>query len=574
MKNEICILVFLISSSSFADVLFVDLNMSSKEIEAAERGARARGEKLIVIPKVNAATRKKLETAQSKVYQYTGFLATRCNQNASGQTDLSTVGSTMVKQCSDMFNKESAAKQELEDIKEANPTKMSSKSLQEEIAEISKSGVRLTSLVISGHDGHGAFSGINGEFNYKDFESAFSKNKPVGDDIRSLALWGCESVTPGSAGYFWQGILPKLEIIAGFDGVAPSNDRKAGHDYLESFLKQEKKLTEIKDQKALKTAFKKLEGVNIVTASLCTTENFISHQKSLNIKSEINKCLGEDGLRKIKKYNCIINSKDECKNMNQADIKKEVVDLYNTASQLDFCSADMHPSSYLYLPTKFQLHTLANFENVITNFKKNHVEEISQIQKIMTQINPEKANKIDFNKATDWPSYVTLHNQLKKFLESEYSNSTDIDKPNFANLKALSAFIRGLHSNFSKLQVPVEYGDPNSTVKLRDFKYLQKTQYKNFVLDTEKNGAEYKLEVEFNAHLTKDSRYKEAELLSQNNTNKANKIIQDLYKSEIEKLRLIANNKIDNEKATFNRPHVVDAYMRGFASLQERLNDR
>ena len=84
---------------AFADVLFIDLNMSSKEIDAARRGAAARGEKLIVIPNISEQARKKIETAQSKVYQFTGFLATQCGQNARGENNLSAVEVSKQKKC-------------------------------------------------------------------------------------------------------------------------------------------------------------------------------------------------------------------------------------------------------------------------------------------------------------------------------------------------------------------------------------------------------------------------------------------------------------------------------------------
>lgn len=296
-----------------ADVLFLDMNMSSKEIAAARKGAEARGEKLIVLPLISESSRKIIETAQGKVYQHSGFLATRCGQDTQGRTDLAKVNPALYNQCEQAKEKEHAAKDELTKLKKQHLKPLDQNSLQQELKKLKDQGVNLTSLVISGHDGHGSFFGVNGYFTATDFGKAFKENAPLGNNIRSLALWGCDSAGPNDSIYQWQPMLPNLEIIAGFDGVAPSNERKAGHDYLENFLKQEKKLTAIKDQEALKAAFKRIEGVNVVTASMCTEKNFVSStKKSFNIKERVDRCLGPEGAEKIKKHHCIRNAEPAC----------------------------------------------------------------------------------------------------------------------------------------------------------------------------------------------------------------------------------------------------------------------
>lgn len=66
MKN-LLLTILLFSSSVYADILFIDMNNSSKEIDAAKRAAATRGEKLIVLPKLPQEDQKELAKVLSQL---------------------------------------------------------------------------------------------------------------------------------------------------------------------------------------------------------------------------------------------------------------------------------------------------------------------------------------------------------------------------------------------------------------------------------------------------------------------------------------------------------------------------
>ncbi len=67
MKHVLIILIFFLGMSAQADVLFVDLNNSPTEVEAAERAAEARGERLIVFPELSDETLHQIKAARAMV---------------------------------------------------------------------------------------------------------------------------------------------------------------------------------------------------------------------------------------------------------------------------------------------------------------------------------------------------------------------------------------------------------------------------------------------------------------------------------------------------------------------------
>lgn len=109
LRRSLLLSIPLFISHAFADILFIDLNNSPKEIEAAKKAAYARGEKVIVL------------TSSKK----TPFI--------------------------------------------------DDKNISSLLTDLKKKNVKLSSVVISGHDGNGEFHGAFGRVSEPALERAFKK---------------------------------------------------------------------------------------------------------------------------------------------------------------------------------------------------------------------------------------------------------------------------------------------------------------------------------------------------------------------------------------------------------------
>ncbi|MFN7727605.1 MAG: hypothetical protein ACK5P7_00445 [Bdellovibrio sp.] len=197
-----------------ADILFLDLNDAKQEIEAAEKAARSRGEKLIVIPGANS--RAQVTPDQIKA----------------------------------------------------------------EVLRMKAAGVRLSSVVISGHDGNGRFSGTRGttavDMTADALKDALAVAPEVVQDVRSVLLWGCRTTNIGSVDVHWKPIFPNVGVFAGFDGRGPSKIRDANHRYLEDFLRIDRDLIAAKDKASMEQLVNGIGGFNITASSICTDKFMVT----------------------------------------------------------------------------------------------------------------------------------------------------------------------------------------------------------------------------------------------------------------------------------------------------------
>lgn len=262
-KFAILLTPILFSLNAKTDILFLDLNDAPGEIKSARQAAEARGEKLIVIPNENQ--KKQVTLAQIK--------------------------------------------------KELNAYKASSSGVSFE---------GFTSIVISGHDGYGAFSGSRkGEQFYSDienFQEIFKENKSLFKNTRSVSLWGCRTTNMGSVASYWQNSgLPEDIVFAGFDDSGPSKTREANHQYLSTFLLNDKELNRAKKETEVAEVMKKIKGFNLTNASICSSKFFIDKVNGKLRIQNYEHLENECDLRKqinlkkqIEEMNCAYNRPKEC----------------------------------------------------------------------------------------------------------------------------------------------------------------------------------------------------------------------------------------------------------------------
>lgn len=188
-------------------------------------------------------------------------------------------------------------------------------------------------------------------------------------------LWGCYTANLSSLSGKWKKMLPNVEMIAGFDGIAPAGSKPGSATYLEDALSQEKRLTEIKDRKVLEKNFKALRNVPNMNAAICVGDSFVSHKASLSLSEMYNMCATTD-FQKIKDvYNCYKNATTPaCANPPANTGSSELRAIYNKLQDIRHCT-EINPQRDL--PTTDQVIRLIFFENV----KANYIKMLMKIKK-------------------------------------------------------------------------------------------------------------------------------------------------------------------------------------------------
>lgn len=325
-----CAYLLLAVSAARADVLFIDLNNGPGEIAAAQKAAARRGEKLIV---------------------YKGL---KRGPNS---------------QSHPIFTENNLA----EDLNRV-------------IGELKTKNISLSSLVISGHDGNGHFMGANGDINADELTQIFENNSPVGENVRSLYLWGCYTATPGALDQHWKKTLPNVDMVAGFDGSAPANTQKASADFLQDTLEKEKALTQLKDENEVQKALKKMKSGTQITAALCVKDKWASNKDKVDIEQRKKECT-EQFLDdpKLSRFECYLRGKPECPNVPENTQSGEIRQIYNFLQSHSICDSFLRGRDRNF-PSRDTTLRLIFFENVRRNFQKGSSSQLSAWERAQASI--------------------------------------------------------------------------------------------------------------------------------------------------------------------------------------------
>lgn len=378
--------------------------------------------------------------------------------------------------------------------------------LENYLKKLESDGKKLSSVVLSGHNGNGHFTGNFGDMSYESLSKAFQTAPNLTSSVRSMMLWGCYTTNLGSVQNFWKKHFPQLELIAGFDGVAPANDKEAGWKYLEDVLVQEKKLTQSKDEKELKRHFKNLSQINVMNAALCTSENFTSHKKTFKISEAFQACnkLGEE-IQSV--FNCYFNATEErCKNVPKDTANGEIRKLYNHVQDNYHCNGTTDAyGRTVRLPEPETILRLIFFENV----KKN-------VQKILGDVNfadkfNEQLKKITSESSLLWPDDISslsrqeILEKLNRLQTLLYGN--DFPKHLSPEARVLKNYVSGLGEllgNLSEVPFPmiesVVHADVTNYIKNNYFSSIN--QLPGTIKDRRENYENYRAKEVVNSTLS------------------------------------------------------------------------
>jgi hypothetical protein len=243
MKIIFFLLISLISYSLYAEcknkvdatkvVLFVDVNFSAQEIDAARTSACVRGESFVVVPR-NTKEIDNLIAEKIKLEKSFGD---------NNKEKLWAINDRV---------REASQKQNIQD------------ELKLQLDQMKKSKANLVNLTISGHDGGGFFHGSKGQISKHEIKQIMDDYQDI-NHVQSALLLGCYTGVKQEV-LDWKAIFPNLQMIGGYDGVAPGYDKEAGHQFISEFLNNEKKLLKISNEQNLQdatlSALKSMSGLN------------------------------------------------------------------------------------------------------------------------------------------------------------------------------------------------------------------------------------------------------------------------------------------------------------------------
>ena len=235
MKKWLVLLSSIFVYEASADILMLDLNNSRSEYAAAKRAAESRGEKVIRIPPITPELEKQFQTSSDQIW--TSFVQKRsaCEGDA---PDADTCGAATATY--------DAANNDYKKLVSTVP-KVDGKMLEQQLATLRTQGTKVSAMIVSGHDGDRDYGGVfSKDINSETIQNAFNKNKPVGDEMRALLLWGCYTGTVADYRDEWRDSFSNLNLIAGFDAMGPKGNRPSSAKYMQDILQKEKRLTEAK----------------------------------------------------------------------------------------------------------------------------------------------------------------------------------------------------------------------------------------------------------------------------------------------------------------------------------------
>lgn len=458
LSAALCIFIFSLFTAHFAaaDILFLDMNNSPKEVEAAQRAAKKRGERLVVIPTMSQESRKRYAEAESNIRRLSNeFESNNCFSGTAGGN------------CAQIISERRLAYDEL---KKHSPN-ANSETIKAALLELKKEGSVPSSVIISGHDGSGSFSGVFGNTSAEELGKVFDE-LGMNESVRSIHLWGCYTTTLGSIELYWKKNFPHLALLTGYNGLAPLNDKPAGWNYLEGVLSKEKDLIEAGDLKKLQKLFKSIPNVGMVHAAICADELYVSNTEATTVDAAFNVC--EQNITELEAeyetYLCYAQaSNPEC-----ADVPKETGSgplraYYNKLHDSRHCSElEQFRSRLKKLPSPDQLIRLIHTRRVKGNFLEAYGKEVVETNEILRELGaPESLTFQDMKQMTRGELIARL-GELKKFIDERavgQSQDPFTVTEEDAKLEALRGFWEAANTTIVEADprcVPFSWVEPNS----------------------------------------------------------------------------------------------------------------
>ena len=416
------ILILLMSGIANADILMLDLNNSHLEYLAAVRAAEARGEKVQRIPPLTADQEKDFQGARNQIW--TSFLTKR---NACGGDEADSTDCKSAQQTLDQAN---SAYDQLQ----TKIPKLSDKMIERKISELKGQGTKITSVIISGHDGDRDFGGdMAHDVTEKSILAAFAKSPGMADNVRSLFLWGCYTGTVADYRDEWKG-LPNLNLITGFDAMGPKGNRPSSAQLLRDTLVKEQRLTEAKSKDELRAVADSLEGIDNMHATLCVDRYWLASKRGRNtsvttIDKKTADCRPPDDAETElnKQFTCYLNVEPGCENPpgDMEDPSKNVIRRYYELLQANRHCTDVMAKQGVVRPNYAQARRLLFDRTVRNSFSMLYAKQMAKFNSLLNELAVPKSLRLGNLGAMSRKAYLTKLQGLKAYYSAFVNGTKD-----------------------------------------------------------------------------------------------------------------------------------------------------
>lgn len=333
-------LLFVGIGSARANILFIDLNNSPKEVEACRTGA----------------------------------------QQASPNDEVVVVGPS-----------------------DGSSSDVTMDAIMDKVREARKNGVSFDSIVVSGEDGNGHFFGSHGDFYASDFKRLVKELNQTGSEITTTALWGCYPTNKYGCETYWLKPNPSINMAVGFAVQAPSQNRPVNHELMQEFCRKREEAANAVTIDQMCLFYLNLSMNKVSTSvSVCNHEGVASEyydsispgttersgQQTCQTNDELmERCKEFDPEQKQKAvFEKCMNASDPDFDLNCKDLPGKVSSLRHYYNQLHLwrhCKDGVKTEQGYEMPLPPQVIRLLKFDHVKENLADLNAEELSDYDKRM-----------------------------------------------------------------------------------------------------------------------------------------------------------------------------------------------
>ncbi len=454
MKLLSLLILFGVSMSAGADILYLDMNLSIKEIVALRQAAAAMNEQAIIYPERTQAQEDEIEPMWMQAEDLQSQFINCILNGGSNCTQLE-------QQYSDLLTQVRA--------KAAAIGKIDANAIEKIFADLSARNVKLSTIIISGHSSGRIFSGLFGNTTIEGIQAAWNSHPDVVASVKSILLWGCYSGTFDNLNNSWKKLFQGVRIFAGYETRAPLGIRDSSGTFLKDFLLHQAALMAAKTMDEVHQIFRSIALVADLDGTAEIDDYYMTYDQ-VDLIPEMEKRCQSFPEPLLDTFRCYNEGKLGCENP-PPDHEGPLRDLY-TFLQVNRHCTEILKSKYPDIPSPDYLIRLIYLDTVKSNFERHHNDEFPAFQSLLqqanfgTDIDPEQL--IQATRAGDiqrWSNAQSVMNR-RGLRDGTITGDTQFDTliRILVSQSALQqAMIAPSSSMNSESCVPFSWVDPNSS---------------------------------------------------------------------------------------------------------------
>ncbi len=349
------LIALFLARTAFADILFININLNFQEEEVARKAALARHENFIVFPVLTDAQKK--------------FLA------------------ELKKMDGDRIHSDPKLRQAFPNGLPNIPAE-----IEKALTNMDQAHRQLTSFIITSHHVNGFYGAIGSIDDLQLYHTLASH--PSAKTMHTFYGWGCYSTEPQVAIEIKRD-LPQVEILAGWDGVAPNESKAADTGVLAYMLAHESNAIDAVNRHNLRGFLRNMPlvgknlGVSNFGLEVCGDLE-TPHESIANITDTSKLCthralfgdghgFGVMGMYYSTYQNYNSGNLPIPIDLENSDLRK----FYNMAKIFSVCSDIQKLQMAHQFPTEDQIVHLIHFQNSMDNFVNFYANDLDRVSDLL-----------------------------------------------------------------------------------------------------------------------------------------------------------------------------------------------